>query len=445
MVESTVQNKIAALSDREWKHFSHFIEGRNEPVWMSRLRRLSWGRFLKSKWPTPQEEEWRRTDITGIDFSSFEPVTIGKIDHDDLNRESPDKKTSQEIPASFSGTLQFSGASIVRRSLKNELVEKGVHLASLDYAFNSFPDKMKEILQEGLEKSCNRFQIWHYSMLSHGVYLYIPPFLEVGDPFYFDFTIDGQQSINSPHVIIILDRGARATVIQKTKSGNYRSNLCNAGADIFVSDSAELNFFDVQSLNENSLYFGHGRASVQRDGYLHHFSAGLGAQLYKARFDVSLDGAGANALMSGVYFSHNDQHMDIKTVQHHNASHTNSRAFYKGAVKDNGRAIFQGLIEVGPDAPLTDAYLTNKNLILGNGARADSIPSLKIKNNDVKCSHGSTTGKIDENEVFYLMTRGLSKSEAEKMVIIGYFEEVLEKTPAVIVDELRKAVLERIN
>jgi Fe-S cluster assembly protein SufD len=137
--------------------------------------------------------------------------------------------------------------------------------------------------------------------------------------------------------------------------------------------------------------------------------------------------------------------MDIKTVQNHNAPNTNSRAFYKGAVKDNGRAIYQGLIEVEQDAPLTDAYMTNKNLILGDGARADSIPSLKIKNNDVKCSHGSTTGKIDENEVFYLMTRGLSTSEAEKMVILGYFEEVLEKIPKQIVDELREAVLERLN
>jgi Fe-S cluster assembly protein SufD len=445
LVEPTVQNKDAILYDSGMKQSSHIVEGGDEPDWMANLRRLSRNRYLKMKWPTPQEEEWRRTDITGIDFSSFEPVEISKIGPDNLKRESLDKQTSKEIPGSFSGTLQFNGASNVRWSLNKELGEKGVLLASLDYAFNTFPEKMKETIHKGIEKSADKLQMWHYSTLSHGVYLYIPPFLEVKEPFYFGFTNGGRQSISSPHVIIMLDKGARATVIQKTQSGNDRKNLCNAGLDISVSDSAGLNFFDVQVLNETSLYFSNGRASIRRDGYLHHFSAGLGGQLYKSRFDGNLDGSGANALLSGAYFSLKNQHMDIKTVQNHNAPNTNSRAFYKGAVKDNGRAIYQGLIEVEQDAPLTDAYMTNKNLILGDGARADSIPSLKIKNNDVKCSHGSTTGKIDENEVFYLMTRGLSTSEAEKMVILGYFEEVLEKIPKQIVDELREAVLERLN
>jgi Fe-S cluster assembly protein SufD len=433
------------------QHFYRFLKGRDEPEWMNNLRRLSWDRFLKMKWPTPQEEEWRRTDITGINFSSFDPVksdepvnSAGKeAGTEEINRQ--DISISDKDSDIYSGSVLFGGASIARQYLKKELREKGVSLLLLKDAFRTFPKETKNILQKSLAISENRFQLWHSSMLSHGVLLYIPPYLEVEDPFYINFSINGEGSLSSPHVIVILDRGARATVIYKTHSGNEKRNLCNAGADIVVSDSAGLNYFDVQNLNTSSLYISHGKASINRDGYLNHFSAGLGSHIYKSRFDGALDGPGSDALMSGVYFSHMDQHMDIRTVQRHNAPNTRSRAFYKGAVKDNARAVFQGLIEVEPAAALTDAYLTNKNLILGDGARADSIPSLKIKNNDVKCSHGSTTGRINENEVFYLMTRGLSKREAEKMIIMGYFEEVLEKSPGTITDEIREAVLERIT
>jgi Fe-S cluster assembly protein SufD len=136
--------------------------------------------------------------------------------------------------------------------------------------------------------------------------------------------------------------------------------------------------------------------------------------------------------------------MDIRTVQRHRAPSTTSRAFYKGALKDRSRAIYQGLIEVSPGAAKTDAFLTDRNLILNDGARADSIPSLRIDTNDVKCSHGSTTGKIDEAQVFYLMSRGLARAEAERMLTLGYFEELLASVPESLAEELRGLIERRI-
>ena len=163
--------------------------------------------------------------------------------------------------------------------------------------------------------------------------------------------------------------------------------------------------------------------------------------MVKTRVECALNGAGADARLDGLYFCRPGQHMDIRTVQHHRAPSATSRAYYKGAVSGGGRTVFQGLIEVAEGASGTDAFLTNRNLILGDAARADSIPTLKIGNNDVKCSHGSTTGRLSEEEMFYLESRGLSPEDAKAMLLVGYFEDILGDTP----ESFRQETLQHIG
>jgi Fe-S cluster assembly protein SufD len=136
--------------------------------------------------------------------------------------------------------------------------------------------------------------------------------------------------------------------------------------------------------------------------------------------------------------------MDLRTVQHHKAGGSYSRSFYKGAVKDSGRTVYQGLIEVLPTAPKTDAYLTNRNLILNDGARADSIPGLRINQDDVRCSHGSTTGRIDPAQVFYLQTRGLAPREAARLLVTAYFQELVDLMPEEMKARVSAAVEQRV-
>jgi Fe-S cluster assembly protein SufD len=344
--------------------------------------------------------------------------------------------------------------------LNEEWSKRGVSALSLDEADPDSIPRLTEILCRGLDEADNRFQAWHYNQLSHGVYLYVPGFVEVDTPILLDFVegeIDGERGdgtglqegapkgLSSPHVVVVLDRGARATVIQRTYSADGAELLCNAGLDLYVSQAADLSYFHLQNLNERSLYFNHGTVSVAQDARLEHLDALIGGRLLKSRLECALNGRGSDADLNGLYFARERQHMDIRTVQRHRSDHADSRAFYKGAVRDGARTIYQGLIDVSPHAAKTDAYLTNKNLILNDGARADSIPSLKIDTNDVKCSHGSTTGRIDEQEAFYLMSRGYSKTEAETMLIQGYFEELLSDTPAVFGDEVRRLIQARAS
>jgi Fe-S cluster assembly protein SufD len=155
----------------------------------------------------------------------------------------------------------------------------------------------------------------------------------------------------------------------------------------------------------------------------------LGASLARTRIDCSLEGRGAEAQLDGIYYCGPGQHADVGTIQRHVSAGATSRAYYKGAASGGGRSVFQGLIDVSEGAAGTDAYLSNRNLLLGDAARADSIPTLRIGNNDVKCSHGSTTGRLGEEELFYLHSRGFSEAEARELLVLGFFEEVLARAP----------------
>jgi Fe-S cluster assembly protein SufD len=221
--------------------------------------------------------------------------------------------------------------------------------------------------------------------------------------------------------------------------------LCNAVVDIRLADAAGLQIWEQQELAPADLYIRHVCARVGRDSSLRHFDAEFGGRWAKTRVDCSLDGPGSEAFLDGAYYCGAGQHMDLRTVQRHQSPKATSRAVYKGAVASGGRSVFQGLIEVAPGASGTDAWLTNRNLILGEGARSDSIPTLKIGNNDVKCSHGSTTGRLNAEELFYLESRGLSAADAKEMLVIGYFEDILTPAPESFKDGALAAIKGRLH
>jgi Fe-S cluster assembly protein SufD len=319
-----------------------------------------------------------------------------------------------------------------------------VRLLPLDLALEEFEIPLYKLFHDAIKDADNRFLAWHYGTWSHGAFLWVPPGLEIAEPFFMEFAESGQGLFSAPHVAVVLGEGARASVVQHLRGEESAEGpmglLCNAAVDMHLGDASALRFCEMQELSARSLYFRHARADVGRDGSLRHVDAAFGGRLTKTRIECSLSGSGAEAYLDGVYYCRGDQHMDIRTVQHHRAPKGTSRAYYKGAVA-SGRTVFQGLIEVATGASGTDAYLTNRNLILGETARSDSIPTLKIGNNDVKCSHGSTTGRLNEEELFYLECRGLSEVDAREMLVVGYFEDLLASAP----ESYREDALARIR
>lgn len=432
-----------ARPDADRRSFDRFRKLRaGEPEWMSALRERSWDRFARMEWPTPQEEEWRRTDITGIDFSAY-PADDGRRDDRAGTEGARRKRAAAE--SGTAGRLRFYGPACVSAGLSASLEERGVFFAPLREAMDVYPDLLRQVLFSEIDSSDNRLLAWHYAFLSQGAFLYVPRFVEISDPFRLEF-LESPEAKRAvfPHVFVILEEGARASVVQRIGGKGGEGVLCNAGSTLRIADAGGLEYFSLQELDESSLYFSHDTAQVGRDGSLRRFDAVFGGGLSKVRAGCNLAGSGADVLMSGAYFSRSSQHQDIRSEQRHVAPSANSRAYYKGAVMDGARTVYQGMIEVAPGAAKTDAYLTNRNLILNDGARADSIPSLRIDNNDVKCSHGSTTGRINEEELFYLMSRGLSRGEAREMLVQGYFEELFAQVPSDLGAEMRRLVEDRL-
>jgi Fe-S cluster assembly protein SufD len=415
-----------------------FVESLSEPTWLGELRRRALERFKALAWPTREDEEWRRSDISMYDFDVYGYGRAGE--------ESP------ELPAvdlgNYAGVLRFAGGRLVERSLDEDLEAKGVVFEGLSEAVNrddETKNRLESVLRRSIEESDNRVQVWHYVSWLVGAYLYVPEFVEVDKPFLVETFESGSGVLASPQIVSWLEDGSQARLVHRAGCEDEAEILYNGAADCHVSAGARLSHVFIQSFNIDSSVFSNDSSHVDRDGRMDHFTVCFGGMFAKQRFDCTLDGPGADVSIDGVYFPYEDQHMDLRTVQHHNAPNTTSRTYYKGVAKDEAHAIYQGLIEVDYSATQTDAYLTNKNIVLNDGARTDSIPSLQINTDDVKCSHGSTTGKLDEQTIFYLGTRGYSRAEAQKIIIQGFFSDLIDRLPEFLREDLLAVVDSRIT
>ena len=387
-----------------------------EPAWMGTLRASARDRFDALRWPTTSDEEWRRTDLSRLDLASYGPPAAPKA-----------ACPGEADTGAWSGVIRFQGPRCTEVGLGPAAIDRGVRLLPLALAWEEFEAPLHRALAGAMERADNRFIPWQIALLSHGALLWVPAGVEIDAPFLIELAEQGARTASAPHIEVVLGEGARASVVQRIAGG--ADMLVNAAVDLRLGSASALRYFEMQHLDAGALYFRHSRAEVGRDASFTSFDAQFGSRLAKTRLDCELSGAGAEAHLDGAYFCERGQHMDLRTVQNHTSPRATSRAYYKGAVAGGGRTVFQGLIEVAPGASGTDAYLTNRNLVLGEGARSDSIPTLRIGNNDVKCSHGSTTGRLNQDEIFYLESRGFSPIDAREMLVVGYFEDLLTPAP----------------
>lgn len=419
-----------------------YIRDRSEPEWFRAIRREAMNRFVTDPWPTTEVEEWRRTDISMYDFDDYSFSADGT------------SLPECELPEDASAVLRFAGGHCTGVAVKDELAAKGVVVTSLieaagghagEKTANLLEDKGAPLMREGLNRADNRVQTWHYSTITHGVFIYLPKGVVIEDPIYIEFEESGDSRLSVPHVVLYAEEQSNAMIVQRLYGTEDGEVLCNEGSDVYISQAADVRFMSIQNLNLDSTSFSFGAGSLQRDGSFQHYLCNFGGMLSKSRFDCTLDGQGSLVRLNGLYFPYEDQQMDMRTVQHHRAPHAESRTYYKGAVRDESHSIYQGLIEVAPNATQTDAYLTNKNLILNDGARADSIPTLQINTDDVSCSHGSSSGKLEPLHLFYLQARGYSLLEAEETLLMGFFDDIIDKAPERIQDQLRGLVSHRVH
>jgi Fe-S cluster assembly protein SufD len=253
--------------------------------------------------------------------------------------------------------------------------------------------------------------------------------------------------VDLSHTLVVLEEGAEATLLAETASfGPNDGGFHCGGIELLLAPGAHLRYVNLQDWGQGVWHFAHQKAVVGRDASLQWTIGALGSRLAKVNQHVALAGPGANCQVNGAMFTENKQHLAYHTLQHHAAPSGRSDLLYKGALQDRSRLVWRGMIKVDPGAQKTDGYQRNDNLLLSSACRADSIPGLEIQADDVRCTHGSTSGRVDEELIFYAVCRGFTRQEAIRMIVTGFFQQIFDRITIESVREaLGRAIARRVR
>ncbi len=413
-------------------------------VELNHLRAKATALFEELSWPGPDDEAWQRTDLDRLLNKGFLSETAAHS----INRHksSVEDILTPQLPEKYAARVITESGRLVGMAVSEEAKMSGLSLSWVNP--DDFPTDQEEMGLEELSRDPNRISAWHWRDCPGSLVLELPEGSRIELPVIIEETIRTEENgINlyaAPHLHFVTGESSEISVLWSFRSdsapGSEQRSVVNAGITGQSGNNSRAYITLRQNLDDNAVFFSSNCFRVERDGYIGFVESHPGGSLVKTFSHVVLAGEGANAGLNGLYVAKEGQHKDIGILQDHVSPNATSNALYKGAVSGGGRTIFQGLINVYPKAVKTDAYLTNKNLILAEGARADSIPQLNILTDDVKCSHGSTTGKIDEGQLFYLQSRGYSPDEAVREITRGFLAEVIDGIHEVMIDILSEDI-----
>ncbi|HEX2981638.1 MAG TPA: Fe-S cluster assembly protein SufD [Anaerolineaceae bacterium] len=436
----TRTRRSTATQQPDFQFTAEMIPDAGESFGLAEYRRNAWEAFTRQPMPTPQIEAWRRTDLKGLQAGSFQLPADGVGNALPLV---PERLLVPLADAEHGGEVIVEPGKI-RQSLAAELAAKGVIFTDLQTAQREHPELLTRLIGKIVKADEGKFAALAAALGQLGTLVYVPRGVEVAQPLHSLLWGPGVGLAYLSHVIVWVEEGASVTYVHETASpAQAEGQTLHAGiVELHVGEGANVRFVELQSWGENVWNFTHERARVEQSGTLDWVFGAIGSHLTKNFSDLDLAGSGATGRMSGFYFTDNDQHLDLDTQQNHFAPSTTSDLLYKGALQDSSRSVWQGMIYVAPGAMKTDGYQANRNLVLSRKARADSIPGLEILADDVRCTHGATVGKIDPDLVFYLRSRGVPEKDAERLVVEGFFDPIMQRIPF---DGVRRRFQEAIS
>jgi Fe-S cluster assembly protein SufD len=435
---STTSTAPSATGRFTEEAFEEFLRARDEPAWLVERRREAFERFQSAPWPTLRDEEWRRTDIRGLRLANFAPPTL----HEPSEAARAALAPASELLGSLYGTGITHVDGAVARSADATGLPDGVIFADLRAAVREHPELVRRCLNLAVDPLADVFSAMHGAFWTGGVLLFVPKGVRVEVPLFHLIGLSPEGVVDLNHTLVVLDEGAEATLVQETAAPGRTAPGLHVGAvELLVGPAARLRFVNIQNWDSQTWHFSRERAIVGRDGALQWTVGGLGSRLAKVNQEVALAEPGASAQVNGVMFTNGRQNLTYLTRQDHIAPHTTSDLLYKAGLKDNSRVVWKGMIRVETGAQRTDAYQKNDNLVLSDAARADSIPGLEIEANDVRCTHGATAGRVDEDMVFYLRSRGIAREEAVRLIVEGFFAGVYDR---ITIDPVRETLREAV-
>ncbi|WP_420633379.1 Fe-S cluster assembly protein SufD [Candidatus Palauibacter sp.] len=419
--------------------------GLSEPAAIAGARAAAWERFVALPWPTRKSEEWRYTDLSKIGFDALTPVA-------------PATAPSEGLPADVREVLGQSGdragvvvlrdGRVAHLELEPGAAEAGVVLCSIRDAAAEHPELLQRMLLEAKPGPAEE-KLWslHLALLGGGYLLFVPRGVEMSAPVHAFHIVERTGTLSSAHSLVYAGTGARASLIDEFVSDDLVEETVSLhGATVSGEGGANVEYVALQRFGRGVKRFSTQHVFAGRDSRVVTFNVALGGDLSRADVTSRLAGPGSDSEMLALWFGDSGQHFDHHTLQHHVAPHAHSDLLFKGALTDEASSVFRGLIRVDKGAQLTDAYQTNRNLLLSEGSHASALPNLEIEADDVRCSHGATIGQVEDGQLFYLMSRGLTRRQAERLLVFGFFDEVLARLPMEGVRaRVREAIEEKIG
>jgi len=417
--------------------FDRFLASRAEPAWLKTRRREAFALFQELQDVELDPEEFKRLELRTFRSEKFH-IAAHAPAADELS-------TLMQDRAEFAGTVKHLDGFCLSTTLNEELQSKGVLFGNLSELLVQHREIIEPLfLKKAVSPAQDRFAAWHAAFWTGGTLLYVPRNVEIKVPLYSLIGLQENLTADLSHTLVILEDGASATLLEETVSAREDAEGLHVGAvELIVGAGARLAYVQLQNWNGKVRHFAHQSGRVGRDAMLQWTVAALGSRLAHIRQDVHLDGQGAAAQVNGVTFATDKQQLSYYTQQTHHAPDTQSDLLYKEVCRDRSHVVWRGMIKVDPIAQKTDGYQRNDALMLSSDARTDAIPGLEIEADDVRCTHGATAGRVDDEQIFYAMCRGISRYEAMHMIVEGFFAGVYDRIPVELVRETLSQAVER--
>jgi Fe-S cluster assembly protein SufD len=416
------------------------------PDWLVARRLAAAERLADVQWPTAAEEIWRYSRINELDLDQYRPFAPEALGPPGVEHAPGGGPFAAEV-GEHAGLVVVRNGRVVHHELDPALEAKGVVVCGIATCTEA---EVRDALGTCSDASPDAFTVLHDAFLAGGACIRVPDGVVVDRPVVVLHWADGEGLASFPHTLLVAGENAEVTLVERSGSPDFPAggpgHLVDSVVELLVGDNAHVRYVTVQEHGPRTWQIALQRTHVGRDASLRSSAVALGGHYARLRSESLLAGPGAESELIAVYFGDHEQMLDFRTLQDHDAPHTHSDLLFKGAVEDAARSVYSGLVHLRPAAAKAEAYQTNRNLVLTEGAGAESIPNLEIEANDVKCSHASTVGPIDDDQLYYLATRGIPPEEAERLIVLGFFDDVFARLPVpALVEPLRRSVIEKIE
>jgi Fe-S cluster assembly protein SufD len=394
------------------------------PEWFRDRQRAAWKQFESLPNPTRKDQAWRFSNVGLLDLAKFKVGgTLTEEERDAILERS---RGLDEV----AGRMVFAGDQLIERDvISDQLKKRGVIFQSLERAMVEHADLFrKHFMSQPATLGSARFAALHQALVSSGTFLYVPRGVEIELPVEIFHWLNGENASVFPHLLLVTDELAEVTVIEHFCSLDPQSPGFACGVnDLVAGPGAKVTYVCAQNWAENVVALQMNTTTVDHDASAMSLNLHIGSRYSRFESLSRLSGEGGRSDLLAVAVAKHQQEFDARTLQDHISPHTASDLLYKNALDDRARTIFGGLIRVEPHAHFTDAYQKVRNLLLSDDAEANSMPGLEILADNVRCTHGATSGQIDEDELFYLHARGIPTKIAQRLIVTGFLDEAIQR------------------